>query len=69
MHFSMAAVYMVGAAALWSGSHGYSVLVADEHCESSADSVRKEENEQLGGRIGIWEGRWRQCTCTRSHLF
>jgi len=45
MHFSMVEVYMVGAAALWSGSRGQSVRTADEDCKSDADSVRK-ENEQ-----------------------
>ena len=56
MHFSMAEVYMVGAAALWSGSRGHSGRIADEDCDSSADSVCKEENEQWGGGIGRGDG-------------
>ena len=56
MYFSVAEVYMVGAAALWNGSRSHSVRVADEDYESSADSVRKEENEQWGGRIGRGDG-------------
>jgi len=55
MHFSMVEVYMVGVAALWSGSRGQSVGTADEDCESDADSVRK-ENELWGECIGRADG-------------